>query len=330
MLRVALVNNMPSSALVDTERRFARLLRDAVHPRPVETRLYSLPAIVRTGAAAGRVATAYRPISQMWADQPDVVVVTGAEPTTAALEDEPYWPALATLLTTLADGPVPALLSCLAAHAALATLDGLQRRPLGEKCSGVFSHRVAARGAGVGPDAEVAMPHSRTNEVPTSALTPAGWVPLLVSDVGWGAAARERAGAGSLLAVQGHPEYDGSTLLREWRRDLLRHIRGERPDIAAPPVDAAAPEDASAVRALSEALVARGAGGDSGGGGDPHELVAAFPWDIVMARAPEPWRPAAVALCRAWLVGAGALRTAPDDDVRGAGGAAALPVARVV
>ena len=50
-LTIALVNNMPDSALEATETQFTRLLRAAAGALPVQLRFYYLPEI-RRGAAA--------------------------------------------------------------------------------------------------------------------------------------------------------------------------------------------------------------------------------------------------------------------------------------
>ena len=39
------------------------------------------------------------------------------------------------------------------------------------------------------------------------------------------------------LFFQGHPEYEATTLLREYRRDVGRYLRGERDDYPGLPLD---------------------------------------------------------------------------------------------
>jgi homoserine O-succinyltransferase len=291
-LRCALVNNMPDAALADTERQFVALLDAGAGARPVEVRRYCLPGPARAGAAGAHLAAAYLPLDGLWADGPDAVIVTGAEPQAGRLADEPFWDDLVALLDRATARPVALLLSCLAAHAALAALDGIGRVPLGAKCSGVFPHRVRASTHTLGMGAEVPVPHSRHNDVPTAAVAAAGWDVLLSSPVGWGAVAARR-GRADMLLVQGHPEYAPTTLLREWRRDLRRHTRGERPDLPSPPVGVLDGPDRHALDDIARA-VGRGAPVDD----------AAF--DAVAARAGAPWRPAASVLVGRWLDAAAA------------------------
>ena len=72
-------------------------------------------------------------------------------------------------------------------------------------------------------------PHSRYNEITREQLEKVGLEVLVESDV-----------AGVHLAVspdlfrivyfQGHPEYDAISLLKEYKREVLRYFNGERPD----------------------------------------------------------------------------------------------------
>ena len=55
-LRIALINNMPDSALEDTEVQFFELLESAAGELPVSLKLYSLPELPRS--EAGRATSA--------------------------------------------------------------------------------------------------------------------------------------------------------------------------------------------------------------------------------------------------------------------------------
>ena len=59
----------------------------------------------------------------------------------------------------------------------------------------------------------------------------AGYEPVLHSpEVGWTVAGRRRGGS-TLVLAQGHPEYSGTILLREYRRDVSRYLDGTRPEL---------------------------------------------------------------------------------------------------
>jgi homoserine O-succinyltransferase len=225
-VRVALVNNMPDPAFEETERQFGDLLR-AGPGREVVLERYVLPGIPRGDTVQVAISERYRDVRYLFRRPPDGLIVTGTEPKCADLADEAYWPALQELLWWARSEVPSAVLSCLAAHAALQCFDGLVRRRLPVKCSGVFAQQLDASDplvAGVGP---VALAHSRLNDVPVADLEANGYRVLSRSDeAGWTVAAAEL-GQCLFVLFQGHPEYQRLTLLREYRRDVRRYLSGQ-------------------------------------------------------------------------------------------------------
>src|SRR5258707_10689894 len=137
-VHVGLVNNMPDAALRATELQFARLLKDAAGSLDVRLRLFSLGSIPRSDEARTRMAGFYDDAAFLQAANIDALIVTGTQPGTADLRDEPYWGELAHLIDWAEIGTISTLFSCLAAHAAVLHLDGIARRPLAIKLSGVY------------------------------------------------------------------------------------------------------------------------------------------------------------------------------------------------
>jgi homoserine O-succinyltransferase len=227
--RVALVNIMPVAAFEDTHRRFSDLIRSGSRGMDLELRCYRLAQVGGWDCPAAWRAS-YRDVECLYCDPPDALVVTGTEPVCSDLREEDFWSALAELVRWATATVPSALMSCLAAHAALLALDGAVRRPMAKKRSGVFSQavdrsHVLARGLST----MAAFPHSRWNEVPGSVLRGLGYDVVVGTEVDeWTVAARERAGR-MLVLVQGHPEYEPATLLREYRRDLRRFAEGSAP-----------------------------------------------------------------------------------------------------
>jgi homoserine O-succinyltransferase len=107
-------------------------------------------------------------------------------------------------------------------------LDGLVRRPFREKLFGVFDCTKAMDHAildGLPPSWPVL--HSRCNDLPEQALGACGYSILSrSSDVGADIFVKHRRSL--FLFAQGHPEYDATVLLREYRRDIARFLSGER------------------------------------------------------------------------------------------------------
>ncbi len=97
---------------------------------------------------------------------------------------------------------------------------------------------------------------------------------------------------GSLFVfLQGHPEYDSESLLREYRRDVTRFLRGERPDFPAFPENYF---DASLEGRLSS-FAERVADGRSR---QPHGELTSLLDGLHPART---WRASATGLYRNWM-----------------------------
>lgn len=226
-VEIGLVNNMPDAALEATERQFVALLEAAAPARTVRLRRFTLPGLARSPRAQRHLDASYCDIGELERSRLDALIVTGTEPRAAALPDEPYWPALTELIDWAERNTVSTIWSCLAAHAAVLHLDGIERHRLGEKCFGLFACTRLGRHpltAGVAP--RIAVPHSRWNELREDDLAACGYEVLTRSpQAGVDAFSRER---NSLFVFfQGHPEYDAASLLGEYRRDLARFLQQE-------------------------------------------------------------------------------------------------------
>ncbi len=115
-VHVGLVNNMPDAALRATELQFARLLKASAGALDVRLRLFSLRSIPRSEDARARMAGFYDDAGFLQAANIDALIVTGAQPVTTDLRDEPYWAELAHLIDWAEIGTISTLFSCLAAQ----------------------------------------------------------------------------------------------------------------------------------------------------------------------------------------------------------------------
>lgn len=226
-LAIGLVNNMPDAALASTERQFRGLLSDASPGLAVELKLLSLREVPRGAAGRLHVFQHYEDVREYFGDHLDGLIVTGTEPRARALADEPYWLALTELVDWADVHTTSTIWSCLAAQAAVLHLDGIERRALGRKLSGLFEcTKVAEHATLAGTPARWCIPHSRHNDIPEECLAPRGYTVLSRSPEG-GADMFLRQGRSMFLFLQGHPEYDPWTLLCEYRRDVERFLTGE-------------------------------------------------------------------------------------------------------
>ena len=292
-LTIGLVNNMPDAACEATERQFLDLVRAAAGNIIVQVKLFSMADVPRAEEARRALEARYRDIAALWDTPLDGLIVTGTEPKAANLKDEPYWAVLSKLVDWARDHTASTIWSCLAAHAAVLHADGIGRQPLAAKLSGVFAcEAVADDGlfAGLGP--RLLVPHSRLNDLPEPALRAAGYRVLTRSaTAGVDAFVKDNDDASLFVCFQGHPEYDVDSLLREYRRDVGRYLRGERstyPD---------APQDYfnNTATFLAEDFRTRAIGERRG------DLLGDFPLEPLAGAIDNTWRHAAVGIYRNWI-----------------------------
>jgi homoserine O-succinyltransferase len=228
ILTIGLVNNMPDAALEATERQFMRLLTAAAGNNLIRFHCFSLPSVRRSEPARRRVEGQYTDIADLGRLPMDGLIVTGAEPVAATLQEEPFWKDLTDIIDWAQTGTRSTIWSCLAAHAAVLHLDGIGRRRLDAKCSGIYDcARTSGHWLTDDLPASIKIPHSRLNGLPESELSARGYQLLTTSaEAGVDIFAGQR--QSQFIFFQGHPEYDALTLQREYLRDISRYLAGER------------------------------------------------------------------------------------------------------
>ncbi len=227
-IRIGLVNNMPDPALEGTESQFSSLLAAAAGPHQVHLCFSHLPEVPRGPAAAQRLSESYWPIGTLLSTPLDALIVTGAEPRTPSLRGEAYWDGLVRLMHWAQEHTASSIWSCLAAHAAVLHLDGVERVALDQKCCGVFRHAVAAHALTSGLAGSAPMPQSRWNDLRPASLDELGYAILARSPESGAGLFVKEFGRSLFVFVQGHPEYDARALLKEYQRDVGRFLSGER------------------------------------------------------------------------------------------------------
>jgi homoserine O-succinyltransferase len=234
-VNVGLVNNMPDAAMRAAEIRFARLLKEAAGAMDVRLKLFSLRSIPRGEQARSRMAGFYDDAAFLQAANIDALIITGTQSDAADPRDEPHWAELAHLIDWAEIGTISTLFSCQAAHAAVLRLDGIERRVLPQKLSGVYeSMRVEDDPLFFGTGANVPMPHSRGHDIAENDLLAKGYRVLSRLDFKNGSGGqvdiftREPPGHSRFVLFQGHPEYDPGALGRAYLHEMDRFLRGER------------------------------------------------------------------------------------------------------
>ncbi len=227
-LVIGLVNNMPDAALEATERQFHSLLTAAAGARPFVLRLIAIEEVPRSAAGRAHVERHYEDVRAIAGGGIDGLIVTGTEPRTPRLQDEPYWPALESAIDAARRESLSTIMSCLAAHAAVLAMDGVERRRLPDKLHGIFDCPAEVEHPlTVGLRQQRRVPHSRFNDLPQDALEAAGYQ-ILARAGAVGADLFIKEGRSLVVFLQGHPEYDRLALMREYRRDVGRYLSGER------------------------------------------------------------------------------------------------------
>lgn len=299
-LNVALINNMPDSALGDTERQFAELLGAAAGDIPVRLKFYSLPGITRSDRMRERLSDSYFGIEDLWNSRFDGVIITGTEPCRPDLREEPYWTALVDVFDWAEHNTASALLSCLAAHASVLYSDGIDRHPLIDKRFGVFNEqRVSGHALMRGAGDMLRFPHSRWNEVQEEELTSAGYAVVTKSTEAGVNLFTKQKKESLFVYFQGHPEYGPHTLLREYRRDIGRFLRGERKTYPSMPREYFDATSTSLLINFQENALSN----------PRRELIAEFPEELVARTLQNPWQKPAACIYRNWLQYVGSKRT---------------------
>jgi homoserine O-succinyltransferase len=290
-LTVGLINNMPDSAFEATELQFRTLL-NAAAGGPVQLRLTGLPEVARGDAALAHFAKEYWPLEDFLAQPPDALIITGTEPISADLREEPYWERFTQIVDWSRARGLPSVWSCLAAHAAVLHLSGIPRERLGQKCFGVFEHSVEPHHPLMSKiTAPLATPHSRWNDLPVSRLRSAGYTILSeCAQIGANVFVTDQGGA-QMVFLQGHPEYQSETLLKEYRRDIGRYVRARQPFY--PPLPHGYFPAASV--ALLEDFRKRAEADRR------PQIMSVFPESEVRASLVQSWRDGTVQLYRNWL-----------------------------
>ena len=282
---------MPDSALEATERQFISLLDLASEGFSIRVHLYSLPGVFRSGASARRVSEFYTSAANLPGSQLDGLIVTGREPLTPSLADEPYWDSFTAVLEWARNNTYSTVWSCLAAHAAVLYQDGIKRVKNEHKHFGVFDcERVSRHPLIEGIPSCFKVPHSRWNGLPEDELLARGYSVLSrAADAGVDTFVQQHKSL--FVFFQGHPEYESNTPLLEYRRDVGRFARGE---MGTYPTMPRGYFDADSLARLTD-LQRESAEGPKEG------LLAGVLEILEKVELQHTWRPTAIRLYRNWL-----------------------------
>lgn len=235
-LHIGFLNLMPDAALEATERQFFRLIGESNRIAQFHLHPFSVETFARGEAAKAHIATYYETWEKIQQDGLDALIITGAnEETNPTLADENFWRPLNEVLAWAKDNVTSTICSCLASHAAVRQMYGQSSTYRDIKRWGVFPHRVLDRSHPLcmGMNTVFDVPHSRFSELSRAQFEDAG-MRILVESPEVGVHVAVSPDGFQLICMQGHPEYDFHSLLKEYRREVGRFIAGERDDY--PPI----------------------------------------------------------------------------------------------
>jgi len=291
-LHIGILNMMPDAAFQVTEQQFMRLVGASNQIAQFYVHCFTVEGLPRSTATQAYIREYYRDIESIYSEGLDALIITGANVANPQLDQEPFYKPLTEVIAWANENVTSVLCSCLSTHALMKFLHGIDRQPLPQKQWGVYAHRVSdpqhplLRGINTRFD----VPHSRYNAITREQFEAAG-LTILIESADAGVHMAVSADQFRRVYFQGHPEYDVNSLLKEYKREVLRYFNGER---ELPPFpEHYIPEAAAAIihHYLDEAHRAHG----------NHEPLPPFPEADLMPHLDNTWTDTAKAIFNNWL-----------------------------
>lgn len=292
-LHVGLLNMMPDKALEATERQFFRLVGGCNQIAQFYLHPFTVPELTRGDQARSHVKQYYRSFEQIREEGLDALIITGANVTGPELSAQPFWKPLITVFEWAWENVTSTLCSCLATHAVLEFRYGKKRHPLPAKCWGVFPHHVVDRThplvAGVNTRFDV--PHSRFNQVDREQFESAGLRILAESERAGVHLATSGDGLRTVF-FQGHPEYDGFSILKEYKREVGHYIYDASGEYPGFPENYFTRRSRAVLEEYQDRVLAAGAG---------NSPAPDFPEDLLLPTLDNTWHDSAEAIINNWI-----------------------------
>lgn len=228
-LHVGLLNMMPDAALEATERQFMRLVGDCNQIAQFYIHPFTLPSIDRSDTTQEWIDKYYENFETVKSHGLDALIISGANPDSDSLEQECFWDELTEVIDWSKDNVTSTLCACLATHVVVQYLYNIKRKPLNDKKWGVYSHRLTQPQHPLVRHMNTCfdVPHSRSNEVTKAQLEEKGLQVLVESKEAGIHLAVSHDGIRQVF-LQGHPEYEYFSLLKEYKREIDRWYCGKR------------------------------------------------------------------------------------------------------
>ena len=291
-LHIGLLNMMPDAALKITERQFMRLVGNCNQIAQFYVHVFSVPGLERSSEMAEYIEHYYTTFEQVKQEGLDALIITGANVANPGLDHEIFWQPLTEVIEWARENVTSTLCSCLSTHALMKYFYQIDRIRRDAKKWGVFEHRVKQPAHPLLREINTRfdVPHSRWNSITREHFEQAGLTVLIQSFDG---EVHMAVSPDQLRIVyfQGHPEYDTNSLLKEYRRDLMRYFEGKAPQPPYPenyfPLEAR--EIAERYMQRAQLALEQGAS------------LPAFPEDEILPYLDNTWGDTAKAIFNNWL-----------------------------
>lgn len=228
-LHIGILNLMPDAALEATERQFMRMVGGCNRIAQFKIHLFTVPDFDRGDKAQAHIDAYYESFEYIKQVGLDALIITGANPVQASLEDEPFWGSLLEVVSWAKQSVSSTMCSCLASHALVQHFNGIMRYKLEQKRWGVYSHRIVNFDHPLVANINTRFdaPHSHVYEVNSRQLREQNLQVLVSSEDADFHLATSEDGF-RFIYFQGHPEYDSISLFKEYKREVSRFISGVR------------------------------------------------------------------------------------------------------
>lgn len=236
-LKIIILNLMPTK--IETETQLLRLLGNS--PLQIDIELMQMASHTSKNTSPHHLTTFYKTFEQVKDESFDGMIITGAPVEQLEFEDVDYWEELCEIMEWSKHNVYSTFHICWGAQAGLYYHFGINKHPLKEKLSGIYTHTILnpLHPLMRGFDDTFKIPHSRYTGVNEEEIGRFSSLEVL--------AVSEQAGVsivvnknGRQVFVMGHAEYDRETLANEYFRDKNKGINPSVPYNYFPNDDASA------------------------------------------------------------------------------------------
>ncbi|MCX8227351.1 MAG: homoserine O-succinyltransferase [Sulfitobacter sp.] len=216
-LRIALLNLMPKK--IQTENQFARLI--GATPLQIEFSLLRMSDHQSRNTAADHLESFYRPVSEVWDEKFDGLIITGAPIEHMEFGDVTYWDELTRVMDWTQTNVHSTFGVCWGGMAMINHFHGVKKHLLDHKAFGCFRHANLTPSSPYlrGFSDDLVVPVSRWTEMRASEVDSVPGLSTLLGSAEVGPCLVEDA-AHRALYIFNHLEYDRDTLKDEYDRDV--------------------------------------------------------------------------------------------------------------